>query len=285
VTNWPSKLKPKLSRYCPRFFALLSVGFICWTALLGPSAQANEWPQVLRAVVLIEDDATLPPSVAKKTLAGVEDFLRKSPSYSLLESEDLAERIGHSADVLVSQCEQDRRCWTTAVNRAGVDVLVHLAIGFSGSREQVWIHVFGETGPLRNEATESLLPRGGGAPLDALNNLLHQGANLRIALESGTTHLQVNGSPRLLRPSKHIRLSKMPPGKHEIVLEGLGLPPRIEVISILPGKNVEMPLRKTTTASTQPVQKWWGAWAGGGLFVGGILAVWAGQTHGAQAWR
>lgn len=285
MTNWPPKLKLNLSHYCPRFFAFLSVAFICWAALVGHSAQANEWPQVLRAVVLIEDDATLPPSVAKKTLAGVEEFLRKSPSYSLLESEELAERLGHPANVLVTQCEQDRRCWTTAVNRLGVDVLVHLAIGFSGSREQVWIRIFSATGPLQNEATESLLPRGGGAPLDALNKLLHQSASLRIALKSGTTHLQVNGSPRLLRPAKHIRLSKMPPGKHEIVLEGLGLPPRIEVVSILPGKNVEMPLRIATTAGTQPVQKWWGAWAGGGLFAGGMLAIWAGQSHGAKAWR
>ncbi len=285
MNNWAPKLKLNLSRYCPRVFTLLSVGFIFWVVLLGHSAQANDWPQVLQAVVLIEDDASLPPSVAKKTIAGVEEFLRQSPSYSLLESEDLTERLGHSANVLVSQCEQDRQCWTTAVNRVGVDVLVHLAIGFSGSREQVWIHVFGEAGPLQNEAMESLLPRGGGAPLDALNSLLHQGASLRIALESGTTHLQVNGSPRLLRPSKHIRLSKMPPGKHEIVLEGLGLPPRIEVISIFPGKDVEMPLQKSTTAGNQPVQKWWGAWAGGGLFAGGILAIWAGQSHAAQAWR
>jgi hypothetical protein len=281
VHNSAPKSKAPLFRFCPR----LLIGLIFWTGLKGATAQASEWPQALRAVVLVEDDATLPASVAEKTLAGVEDFLQKSPSYSLLKSGQAAERLGHSTGALQAQCDRDRRCWTTAVDRLGVDLLIHLAIGFSGSREQVWIRIFSASGPLHNQAAESLLPRGGGAPLSLLEQLLHQSANLRIALESGTTHLQVNGAPRLLRPAKHIRLGKMPPGKHEIVLEGLGLPARIEVIAILPGKNVEMPLQHANIASAQVAQQWWGAWAGGGLFAGGMLAIWAGRSHAAQAWR
>ena len=220
-----------------------------------------------------------------KTLAAVEEFLKQSTSYELLDSKKVSQRLGHSPDVLLDQCEQDLQCWSSTVERLGVDLLVHVAVGFLGSRESTWIRTFSANGPLHNEASTALLPRGGGAPLQALEALLHQSADLKIVLERGTTHLQVNGTPRLLRPAAQINLSKMPPGKHEIVLEGLGLPPRVEVIKIFPGKNLELPLRAATVLGSKPNQQWWGAWAGGGLFAGGMLAIWAGRNHTSQAWR
>jgi hypothetical protein len=256
-----------------------------WILLHSGSAHANDWPKSLQAVVIVEDDASLPTSVAEKTLAAVDEFLNKSASYELLEPKEISRRLGHTADLLIGQCEQDVRCWSATVDRLGVDLLIHIAIGFLGSRESTWIRAFSAEGPLHNEALVALLPRGGGAPLNALNELLHQSANLQIILESGTTHLQVNGIPRLLRPAARINLSKMPPGKHEIVLEGLGLPPRVEVILIFPGKNLELPLRATTVIGSKPTQQRWGAWAGGGLFTGGMLAIWAARNHTSQAWR
>lgn len=236
-------------------------------------------------MVVIEDDATLPPSVASKTLAEVQSYLESTSPYTLLEDDVARTRLGHAPNQLVDQCERDHRCWTRAVERLGVDLVVHIAIGFSGSREQAWIQAFSDQGPLEAQATETLLPRGGGAPLQALKGIFLRSSTLRIALESGTTHLQVNGTPRLLRPAQHIRLSKMPPGKHEILLEGLGLPPRIEVIEILPGKDQEMPLKPANSMVTAANQKWWGAWAGGALFIGSIAAILAGSGKKASAWR
>jgi hypothetical protein len=278
------KSKPHLFPFCLRALTLQCCLGI-WILLHSSSGHANDWPKSLQAVVIVEDDISLPASVAAKTLAAVEEYLNKSGSYDLLESEEVSQRLGHTADLLLEQCEQDVRCWSATVDRLGVDLLIHIAIGFLGSRESTWIRVFSAEGPLHNEALVALLPRGGGAPLNALNDLLHQSANLQIVLENGTTHLQVNGIPRLLRPAARINLSKMPPGKHEIVLEGLGLPPRVEVILIFPGKDLELPLRAATVVGLKPTQQWWGAWAGGGLFAGGMLAIWAGRNHTSQAWR
>jgi hypothetical protein len=235
--------------------------------------------------VVLEDDATLPPSVASKTLSEVQDFLESSASYVLLETQEAQERLGHRVDQLVEQCDRDLRCWTRAVDRLGVDLLIHVAIGFSGSREQAWLQGFTSQGPLKIQAAEAMLPRGGGAPIEALINVFLEPAALRILLESGTTHLQVNGVPRLLRPAKSIRLSKMPPGKHEILLEGLGLPPRVEVVTIFPGKNIEIPLRASLPKQDASIQKWWGAWAGGTLFITSVAAILAGSSHKASAWR
>jgi len=266
-----------LYRYC--------VSLFFFAFLAGTEANASQWPENLKIGVVIEDDASLPPSVAKKTLSGIRAFLEQSPHYGLEPVKETNQRLGFDIHTLPEQCGNSLACWQNAVERAGVDILLHVALGFDGSREKAWFISHTSKGPLRSTARTSILPRGGGAPLDALQEELHSSASIRIALEEGTTHLQVNGTSRLIQPKSHIRLNNMPPGKHEVVIEGLGLQPRIEILTVFPGRDTDVPLRAQVSTDNTRRQKWWGAWAGGALLIGSIAAICLGFEQKGSAWR
>jgi len=250
-------------------------------------AEANpgQWPERLEIGIVIEDDASLPPSVAKKTLSGIETFLQQSPHYTLITGTQSSQRLGFPIDTVPNQCEQNLACWQGTVERAGVDLLLHVALGFDGSREKAWFLSYTSEGPLRSTARASLLPKGGGAPLEALQAELHSSASIRIALETGTTHLQINGTPRLIQPKSHLRLNNLPPGKHELVIEGLGLESRIEILTVYPGNNIDLPLRARVAPRNEGPQKRWGIWASGALLVGAIAAIRIGLEQKGSAWR
>ena len=257
------------------FCALLSV----------TEANAGQWPEKLKIAVAIEDDASLSTSVAKKTLSGIQAFLNQSPHYTLVPNSTTHSMLGFPVHSLPEQCEENLLCWQGAVEKAGVDVLLHVEIGFDGSREKAWLFSYTDDGPLRSTARSSILPKGGGAPLEALQEELHSSATIRIALEDGTTHLQVNGTSRLIQPKSHIRINNLPPGKHEIVIEGLGLKPRIEILTVFPARHIDVPLRARVSTEEERPQKWWGAWASGALLIGAIAAICVGFEQKGSAWR
>mgnify|MGYP004348688187 CR=1 FL=1 len=222
-------------------------------------------------------------SVSQKTKEGIDTFLKLSDSYVVLPDEQAQYRLGGDPSRLSEQCDSDQACWSRALQRLGVDVLLRVEIIPTGDREEAMLHLYSsgdasKTGP-------HPLPRGGGAPLEALENLLLNPGTMEIALESGSTHLQINGQPRLLSPNPIVTASGLPPGNHKLIVEGLGLPQRVEVVRILPGQTVEIPLNSNPKLSNKKRHRWWGAWAGGALLIGGSIAIFSGSGRDGLGWR
>ena len=233
----------------------------------------------------MEGDETLEPTVIEKTHQGVRSFLNQSASYVDLDHDTAALRLGQNPSQIPEFCAENRRCWSQIVERAEVDLLLHISVGFSGSREQAWLQLYSAASALSTQAYDTLLPRGGGAPLESLETLLHAKASIEVELEIGNTRLQVNGRSKVLRPAPKVRLRGMPPGRHEIIVEGLGLPLRTKVVRLFPGMNSQLPLPDRPKNTLKKPQRWWGVWAGSALILGGSIAVFAGSgTHG-KAWR
>jgi hypothetical protein len=233
----------------------------------------------------MEGDEILPSTVIEKTHQGIQGFLDQSPSYVALNRDAAQLRLGQDPSKIPEFCAENQRCWSQVVDRAKVDILMHISVGFSGSREQAWIQLYNSESALQTQTVSTVLPRGGGAPLESLEELFHGQASIEVELEPGSTRLQVNGRSKLLRPAPRVRLRGMPPGRHEVIVEGLGLPIRTKIVRLFPGMNAQLPLPPAPKNAIHRPHRWWGAWAGSALFLGGSIAVFAGSGKQAQAWR
>ena len=247
------------------------------------AADNGDWPQPLHVATAVSEEAGLALSISQKTSTGVHTFLNQSRSYALLSEEQARLRLGSSTAQLVAQCDSDHRCWQQARQRLGVDLLLHLAVSSNLRGEQATLHLYTDEG---NSITEPhSLPRGGGAPLELLEELLLAPGAVNVAVENGSTHLQINGEARLLSPSRTVKISSVPPGNHKVIVEGLGLPQRLEIVRVLPGQTIEIPLNSDPIIGNDRHYRWWGAWASGALLLGGGIAILSGSGRDGIGWR
>ena len=252
--------------------------------LLGSfAADTGGWPQPLHVATAVSEEAGLDPSISQKTNTGVQTFVNQSRSYALLSDEQARRRLGSSTAQLVEQCGSDHRCWQQARQRLGVDLLLHLAVSSNQRGEHATLHLYTDEG--KSVTEPHTLPRGGGAPLELLEELLLAPGTVNIALENGSTHLQINGEARLLSPNRTVQVSSVPPGNHKLIVEGLGLPQRLEVVRVLPGQTIEIPLNSYPTTGNEGHYRWWGAWASGALLLGGGIAILSGSGRDGIGWR
>ena len=252
--------------------------------LLGAQASAQDrWPEPLHIATAVSEDAALPPSVSMKTKEGIETFLNGSEVYALLPHDKATARLGVEPGRIEYQCGTNPSCWERARQRLGVDILLQVEVSTRGTREESTLHLY--TAEHTSTSQAQLLPRGGGAPLETLEAMLFQPGTLHIALENGSTHLQVNGEARLLSPTSSVTISDLRPGNHKVLIEGLGLPQRVEVVRILPGQTIDIPINSSPAAAQNRRHRWWGAWTGGALLLGGAIAVLSGSGRDGVGWR
>ena len=249
----------------------------------GLSADTGTWPEPLHIATTVSEETDVALSISQKTKAGIETFLSQSKSFALLTTEQAQLRLGSPIGQLEKQCTANLNCWERARQRLGVDLLLRVEVTSNGSQEEATFQLY--TDESTSNTGPHLLPRGGGAPLQVLDALLLAPGTLQIALENGSTHLQINGEARLLSPSPTVKVSRLSPGNHKLIVEGLGLPQRIEVVRILPGQNIEIPLNSDPTVVKERGYRWWGAWASGALLIGGGIAILSGSGRDGMGWR
>lgn len=259
---------------------LWSTNFLLIGALSGDT---GTWPEPLHVAATVSEEAAAVLSISQKTKAGIETFLSQSDSYALLTQEQAQSRLGSPTGQLEKQCGANLNCWERARQRLGVDLLLRVEVTSSEREEEAIFHLYTDGGT--SSTGPHPLPRGGGAPLEVLDALLLAPGTLQIALENGSTHLQINGQARLLSPSPTVKVSRLSPGNHKVIVEGLGLPQRIEVIRILPGQNIEIPLNSDPAVVRDRGYRWWGAWASGALLIGGGVAILSGSGRDGMGWR
>jgi len=192
------------------------------------------WPTPLCVAVSVVDDASLPMSVYPKTVEGFDLFFDGNDYYDL---SSLLPDGSSNAEILSQlgvRCGDRTVCWRDAVAGLGLDLLVRVELGFSGTSEIAYTQMFVSDGPLLDEPIQMTLPSGGGVDLVAASQMFNSTADLMVELEPAAARLSVDGVTRNITNQSVVEVPSLAPGRHLVQVEGPRMDKRIEVVTLLP---------------------------------------------------
>ncbi len=239
--------------------------------LLTLLASAHSAPLLVRAAVVVVADEQVTASIVAKTQTDMTSLLESSGRYQVISPELAEGRLGMDPVELLARCGEESECWTEAGRRMGLDQLVVLEVwpDWVGPRCRLLRVDVNGLDPLRGVDTH--LPRGGGAPLDDLQELFFRPGRLELLVEPSSYVLELDGqsygridgpwSVDTIRAGKHL-LSLQAEGRHGMVSP---------VMVYADGTTqVELELRELPPQPRERLR--WGPWAASAL-VGGTVAA------------
>ena len=235
-------------------------------------ASANASPLLVRAAVVVVADEQVEASISAKTATDMTALLEGSGRYQVISPELAEGRLGSDPGELLAMCGEEASCWTEAGRRMGVDQLVVLEVwpDWVGPRCRLLRVDVNGLDPLRGVDTH--LPRGGGAPVEDLQDLFFEPGRLEISVSpevytlelDGVSYGQITGDWSLdtIRSGKHL-LSLQAEGRHGMVSP---------VMVYADGTTqVQLELRELPPEPHKRLR--WGPWAASALVGGAVAAL------------
>jgi hypothetical protein len=257
---------------------------IASASLFGTQAIAQDeasWPRPLVALLAVSAQENVEQAVLARTRLELEDQLRRSDSFSVLEE---SPAIGTEAD-LVAFCGDRIPCWRDVLERAGADLVIlgRIHRREDGSLEgRIWL--------VDRESVQAPpafpLPTDGGAPPDAMSEILHAPGTLTVTLPAPGHRAVLDPD---IAPSGEDAIQQfkdLPPGKHRArILFGEDLA-FVRVVTVQPGGAPSFAWEPPVGDDPAPQHRArWGWYVAGTLVVGTAAAIVVGTLRPGEGWR
>ncbi len=253
-------------------------------SLFGNHAIAQDeasWPRPLVALLAVSAQENVEQAVLARTRLELEDLIRRSDSFSVLGE---TTELGTEAD-LVAFCGDRIACWRDVMERAGADLVVLGRIHRLEDESlegRVWL-----IDPENVQTPPALpLPADGGAPPDALSQILHAPGTLTVTLPASGHRALLDPD---IAPSGEGALQQfkdLRPGKHRArILFGEDLV-FVRVVTIQPGGAPSFSWEPPVGDDPPPQYRArWGWYVAGTLVVGTADAIVVGTLRPGEGWR
>jgi nucleotide-binding universal stress UspA family protein len=253
-------------------------------SLFGTHAIAQDeasWPRPLVALLAVSAQESVEEAVLARTRLELEDLLRRSDSFSVLGK---SPAVGTEAD-LVAFCGDRIACWRDVMERTGADLVVLGRINRLEDRSlegRVWLI------DRENVQTPPALPlpTDGGAPPDALSQILHSPGTLTVTLPATGHRVLLDPDTSPSGEGALQQFNDLPPGKHRARIlfeEDLAF---VRVVTIQPGGTPAFTWEPPVGDVLPPQRRArWGWYVAGALVAGTAAAIVVGTLRPGEGWR
>jgi hypothetical protein len=236
-------------------------------------------PQVkVRAALLVRAKDGLPGAVVARTEGDLRELLEGSGRYLFVDEIALQARTGSESAELLTRCGQDEACWAQLTQELAVDQLLVLELSGDAMAPRAELSVRDAAWPEAPRRYLSTLPRGGGAPLEILDDAFFADGALRVQAPVGV-RMSLDGES-LGEVGGLLELPLVEGGKHTLGMEDQTGRSHLLVVQVVPG-------RETVVDCVPPppllVRKRWGPWASTGLVVASLAVILVGQQGPGRA--
>lgn len=232
-------------------------------------------PQVkVRAALLIQAGPELPAAVAARTEGDLRELLERSGRYLMVDEVALVARTGLEPEGMLTMCGTQQACWAGLTGDLAVDQLLVLRLSGDALSPQGDLTVFDAAWPEQPRRYLGALPRGGGAPVELLEDAFFADGALRVQAPIGV-RMSLDGES-LGEVGGLLELPIVEGGKHTLGMEDAEGRSHLLVVQVVPG-------RETAVDFVPPpppvVRRRWGPWASAGLVAASVAVF----VVGAQA--
>ena len=248
-----------------RGFALL--GGLLLTGGANASENAARWPAPLGVTWEIVDDASLPMVTLPKCHAGMLGFFENREAYQIVPFPEEGNQRP-----LGEVCGERHDCWAAATLERNADLLLRVELGFSDGREVAWIQLYSPSGPILEQPRRMVLPRGGGANLEVLNELTTRDGAILVEGATQEDSFALDGRQALSSIPDSTIFASLPPGRHLLESSRKGERLDATIVTLLPGTTSTHTLPSPASSSIANHRDW-ARWVAPVLIAGGIWAV------------
>ncbi len=253
-------------------------------SLFGTSATAQDetpWPRPLVALLAVSAQENVEPAVLARTRMELADLLQRSSSFVILEK---SPEDGTAVDE-VALCGDRIACWRDLMERAGSDLVILGRIHRLEDQSlegRVWL--------IDREGVQAppafSLPANGGAPPDALSQILHAPGTLTLSLPAQGHRAVLDPDIAASGEGPHQQFTALPPGKHRVrILLGADLA-LVRVVTLQPGAEASFAWEPPIDDEPPPQHRArWGWYVAGTLVVGTATAIVVGTLRPGEGWR
>ena len=236
-------------------------------------------PQVrVRAALLVQAQDELPVAVVARTERDLRELLEGSGRYLFVDEIALQARSGLDGSGLLARCGEDEVCWAQLTQELAVDQLLVLKLSGDVTDPRAELSVRDAAWPEAPRRYLCALPRGGGAPLEILDDAFFAAGALRVQAPLGV-RMSLDGES-LGEVGGLLELPIVEGGKHTLGMEDAAGRSHLLVVQVVPG-------RETVVDFVPPpppiVRRRWGRWATTGLVVASVAIFVAGQQAPGRA--
>lgn len=236
-------------------------------------------PQVrVRAALLVQAQDELPLAVVARTERDLRELLEGSGRYLFVDEIALQARTGEEGPALLARCGEDEVCWAQLTHELAVDQLLVLELSGDSAAPRAELSVRDAAWPGEPRRYLSALPRGGGAPLEILEDAFFADGSLRVQAPVGV-RMSLDGES-LGEVGGLLELPIVEGGKHTLGMEDQTGRSHLLVVQVVPG-------RETVVDFVPPpppmVRRRWGRWASGGLVLASVTVFVVGQQAPGRA--
>lgn len=230
------------------------------------SALSVAAPQVrVRAALLVQADPGLPSAVVARSEGDLRELMERSGRYLLVDEVALAARSGLTPAEMLSLCGEQEACWVGLTQDLAVDQLLVLQLSGDAEQPQAELTVRDAAWPDQPRRYLSALPRGGGAPVELLEDAFFADGALRVQAPVGV-RMSLDGES-LGEVGGLLELPIVEGGKHTLGLEDAQGRSHLLVVQVVPG-------RETAVDFVPPppplLRRRWGRWASAGLVAASV---------------
>ncbi len=232
----------------------------------------------MRAALVVHAQEDLSLAVVARTEKDLRGLLESSGGYLFVDEIALQARTGSDSAELLTRCGDDETCWAQLTHELAVDQL--LVLELSGDSMNLWaeLSVRDAAWPTAPRRYLCALPRGGGAPVEVLEDAFFAHGALRVQAPVGV-RMSLDGES-LGEVGGLLELPLVEGGKHTLGMEDHTGRSHLLVVQVVPG-------RETVVDFVPPpppvVRRTWGRWATTGLVVASVAVLVAGHRGPAHA--
>ncbi|MED5374718.1 MAG: hypothetical protein VX899_27110 [Myxococcota bacterium] len=233
--------------------ALLAIALAHTPALAAPQLK-------VRAALLVEGAPETPRPVVASTRTDTLALLQGSGRYLVLDDVVVEARTGLEPAALAGRCGEDAACWGALTQELAVDQLLVLEVAGSAEAPTGHLRVWDAATPDAPRGYLSTLPRGGGAPIDILEDAFFADGGLLVNAPVGV-RMSLDGES-LGEVGGALSLPKVEGGKHTLGMEDPQGGQHLLVVQVVPGRTTQVDFQPPPPAL---VRRRWGPWAGAGM--------------------
>jgi hypothetical protein len=234
----------------------------------------------VRAALLVHAQDGLSSAVVARTEGDLRELLEGSGRYLFVDEIALQARTGSESAELLTRCGEDEVCWAQVTQDLAVDQLLVLELSGDPMEPRAELSVRDAAWPDAPRRYLCALPRGGGAPLEILEDAFFADGALRVQAPVGV-RMSLDGES-LGEVGGLLELPVVEGGKHTLGMEDQTGRSHLLVVQVVPGRETVV---NFVPPPPQVVRRRWGRWATTGLVAASVAVFIVGQQVPGRAVR